>query len=274
MKKKTYNENKRNWFLAIGAAITILMVLLIVMGTFWTPYEPNAMNGACKFQPPSLAHIMGTDNFGRDIFSRVLQGAGTTFFIATCVVIIGAVAGTVIGALTGYFGGVADEILMRICDAITAFPSILLALVVIAVLGPGKWNVIWVLGILFIPSFARIVRGEYAKCKNLNYIKSARLMGAGPMRIMVRHILPNTIPVLLPAISIGFNNAVLAEASMSFLGVGVSPSEASLGRMLSDAQNYIVGGAPWYALCVGTAIVLLILGFSMLGEGLQQRRRR
>lgn len=274
MKKKTYQETKRNWFLYIGGAITILMVALIVMGYFWTPYAPNAMDGTCKFQAPSFAHIMGTDNFGRDIFSRVLQGAGTTFFIALCVVAIGAVAGTFIGALTGYFGGWGDEVLMRICDAITAFPSILLALVVIAILGPGKWNVIWVLGILFIPSFARIVRGEFAKCKNLNYAKSARLMGAGSMRIMVRHILPNTIPVLLPAISIGFNNAVLAEASMSFLGVGVSPTEASLGRMLSDAQNYIVGGAPWYALCVGLAIVLLILGFSMLGEGLQQNRRR
>lgn len=118
---------------------------------------------------------------------------------------------------------------MRLCDSITAFPSILLALVVIAVLGPGKWNVIWVLGILFIPSFARIVRGEFARCKHLNYIKSARLMGAGPVRIMVRHILPNTLPVLLPAISIGFNNAVLAEASMSFLGVGVSATEPSPG---------------------------------------------
>ena len=182
--------------------------------------------------------------------------------------------GAVIGALTGYFGGWGDEILMRLCDSITAFPSILLALVVIAVLGPGKWNVIWVLGILFIPSFARIVRGEFARCKHLNYIKSARLMGAGPVRIMVRHILPNTLPVLLPAISIGFNNAVLAEASMSFLGVGVSATEPSLGRMLSDGQGYLLRGLPWYALCVGVTIVLLILGFSLLGEGLQQRRRR
>ena len=155
----------------------------------------------------------------------------------------------------------------------TAFFHFLLALVVIAVLGPGKWNVIWVLGILFIPSFARIVRGEFARCKHLNYIKSARLMGAGPVRIMVRHILPNTLPVLLPAISIGFNNAVLAEASMSFLGVGVSATEPSLGRMLSDGQGYLLRGLPWYALCVGMTIVLLILGFSLLSEGLQQRRR-
>ena len=268
------NKRKQNWFLYTGAVITAFMVALIVLGYFWTPYEPNAMDAAAQAVPPSLAHIMGTDNFGRDIFSRVLQGAGTTFFIALCVVLIGTVAGVLIGALTGYFGGWGDEVLMRLCDSITAFPSILLALVVIAVLGPGKWNVIWVLGILFIPSFARVVRGEYARCKNLNYVKSARLMGAGPLRIMIRHILPNTFPVLLPAISIGFNNAVLAEASMSFLGVGVNPTQASLGRMLSDAQGYLLRGLPWYALCVGFVIVLLILGFSLLSEGLQQRRRR
>ena len=274
MKKKQYKEKKKNWFLYFGGAIVIVMVVLILLGYVWTPYDHNAMDGAAKAQAPSLLHLMGTDNFGRDIFSRVLQGAGTTFFIALCVVAIGAVCGTVIGALTGYFGGWGDEILMRICDSITAFPSILLALVMIAVLGPGKWNVIIVLGILFIPSFARIVRGEYAKCKDLNYIKSARLMGAGHVRIMVRHILPNIWPVLLPAISIGFNNAVLAEASMSFLGVGVSPTEASLGRLLSDAQSYLLRGLPWYARFVGFPIVLLILGFSLLGEGLQQRRRR
>ena len=274
MKKKHNMETKKNWFLYFGGAIVIVMVALILLGYVWTPYDPNAMDAAAKADAPSLAHIMGTDNFGRDIFSRVLQGAGTTFFIALCVVAIGAFCGTVIGALTGYFGGWGDEILMRVCDSITAFPSILLALVMIAVLGPGKWNVILVLGILFIPSFARIVRGEYAKCKTMNYIKSAQLMGAGPGRIMVRHILPNIFPVLLPAISIGFNNAVLAEASMSFLGVGVSPTEASLGRMLSDAQSYLLRGLPWYALFVGFTIVLLILGFSLLGEGLQQRRRR
>lgn len=274
MKKKTDWKEKTNWLLYVGGAITLFMAALIVVGYFWTPYGPNAMDALCVGQAPSLDHLMGTDNFGRDIFSRVLQGAGTTFFISLCVVAIGAAGGIVIGGLTGYFGGWGDEILMRICDSITAFPSILLALVVIAVLGPGKWNVIWVLGILFIPSFARIVRGEFAKCKHLNYVKSARLMGAGHGRIMVRHILPNTLPVLLPAVSIGFNNAVLAEASMSFLGIGVSASEASLGRMLSDGQAYLLQGMPWYALCVGCTIVLLILGFSMLGEGLQQRRRR
>ena len=131
-------------------------------------------------------------------------------------------------------------------------------------------NVIGVLALVFIPSFARIVRAEFSRIKKLNYVSLAKLQGVGNFRIMLKHILPNTLPVLLPAVSIGFNNAVLAEASMSFLGVGVSASEVSLGRMLSDSQNYILRGMPWYAVFVGLTIALLILGFSLLGEGLQQ----
>ncbi len=265
-------KKKESWFFTAGLVITAFMVLLILIGQFWTPYDPSAMNGMAKSQGPSFRHLCGTDYLGRDIFSRIMEGAGTTLFIAFFVVLIGAAAGILIGALTGYFGGIVDEILMRICDAITAFPSVLLALIVLAVLGPGKWNVIWVLAILFIPSFARVVRTEYVRIKKLNYISLAKLQGAGAGRIILRHILPNAFPVLLPAITIGFNNAVLAEASMSFLGVGVSASEVSLGRMLSDAQNYMLKGLPWYALFVGLTIVLLILGFSLLAEGLQQRK--
>ena len=174
------------------------------------------------------------------------------------------------GRLMDGEGGVIDEVLMRICDALTAFPSVLLALIVLAVLGPGRLNVIGVLALVFIPSFARIVRAEFSRIKKLNYVSLAKLQGVGNFRIMLKHILPNTLPVLLPAISIGFNNAVLAEASMSFLGVGVSASEVSLGRMLSESQNYILRGMPWYAIFVGLTIALLILGFSLLGEGLQQ----
>ena len=162
---------------------------------------------------------------------------------------------------------------MRVNDALTAFPSILLALVLIAVVGMGKQQIILILGILFIPSFARVVRGEVAKQRTQNYVASARLMGASHLRILFLHILPNTVPVLLPILTIGFNNAVLAEASMSYLGVGVLPPDASLGRMLSESQTYL-SKAPWYALFTGLAIVLMILGPSLLTEGLQQRRRR
>lgn len=261
-------KNKGNPFLYIGGVLSAVMTALIVVGYFWTPYDPTAMESK-KFLPPSWEHLLGTDNFGRDIFSRVLEGAGTSFFIAVCVVLIGCVFGILIGSLCGYFGGVADLVLTRICDSITAFPSILLALVIISVIGSGTYNVVIALGILFIPSFARIVRGEFARCRDLNYIKSARLMGVSTGRILFSHILPNTWPVLLSAITIGFNNAILSEASMSFLGLGIQPPYASLGSMLSDSQTYLKS-APWYALGTGGTIILLILGFSLLGEGLQR----
>lgn len=270
-KEKARKAGSRRRYLWVGGILSGFMVLLILVSFFWTPYGTTAMDASAKFSPPSLQHIMGCDSYGRDIFSRILEGAGTSFLIAVCVVLIGVIAGTLIGALTGYFGGWADELLMRICDSVTAFPSILLALVVVAVVGGNKVTITWTLGILFIPSFARIVRGEYAKARELNYVKSARLMGASSFRIMFRHILPNTVPVLLPAVTIGFNNAVLAEASMSYLGIGVQPPDASLGRMLAEAQVYLKN-APWYVLFVGLTIVLLILGFSLLGEGLQRKK--
>ncbi len=259
---------KGNPFLWIGGGISAAMTALILLGYFWTPYDPTAM-GSRKFQAPSWAHLLGTDNFGRDIFSRVLQGAGTSFLIALCVVAIGCLFGILIGSFCGYFGGLPDLILTRVCDAITAFPSVLLALVIITVLGSGTYNIVLALGILFIPSFARIVRGEFARCRELNYIKSARLMGVGTLRILFVHVLPNTWQVLLSAITIGFNNAILSEASMSFLGLGIQPPYASLGSMLSDSQTYLKS-APWYALGTGAVIIVLILGFSLLAEGLQR----
>ena len=266
-------KKARNSFFYIGGGISLVMTLLILMGYIWTPYSPTQMNASAQMQAPSLQHLLGTDNFGRDIFSRVLQGAGTSFLIAVSVVAIGCLAGSLVGSLCGYYGGTADVILTRVCDSITAFPSILLALVIVSVVGSGTYNIIVALGILFIPSFARIVRGEFARCRHLNYIQSAKLMGVGDARILFSHILPNTFSVLLPAITIGFNNAILSEASMSFLGIGIQPPHASLGSMLNDSQTYL-RSAPWYALSVGGTIVLLILGFSLLSEGLQQRGRR
>jgi peptide/nickel transport system permease protein len=180
---------------------------------------------------------------------------------------IGLVIGLIVGGLTGFYGGVLDEVLMRIADSILAFPSILLALVMIAILGKGKYNIIIALGILFVPSFARIVRTEVAKQKNTDYVRNARLMGAGNMRILFLHIMPNIIPVLLSSVAIGFNNAVLSEASMSYLGVGVQPPDPSLGRLLSEAQGYLFQ-APWYAIFTGVAIILLILGFGLLADGM------
>ena len=160
---------------------------------------------------------------------------------------------------------------MRVNDALTAFPSVLLALVVISVLGPGKKiNVILALGLVFIPSFARLTRTAFAALRDANYVKCARLMGAGSGRILLVHILPNVMHVLLPALTIGFNNAVLAEASMSYLGIGVTPPDASLGYMLSEAQG-MFGIAPWYAVGTGLVIILMVFSLGLIGEGLQRR---
>ena len=261
---------RRNPFLTVGLILSALMLALILTGYFWTPFDPMKMDGAVRESAPSLMHLMGTDRFGRDILSRVMRGAGTTFFIAFGTVVIGTAVGTAVGALTGYFGGWIDEVLMRVSDALSAFPSFLLALVLVSVLGVGRWNTLLALGIVFIPSYARIVRTEFRRASVQNYVKSAQLMGASTARILFVHILPNIWPVLLSAITIGFNNAVLAEAAMSYLGIGVSPDEASLGYMLSDSQAYLAT-TPWYALGAGLVIILLILGVGLIGEGLQRK---
>lgn len=262
---------KQNAYFMAGLALAGLLAALVLLGVFWTPYDPTAMAAGPQFAAPSLRHLLGTDKFGRDIFSRVLKGAGTTFSIALLTVAVGAVCGTAVGALTGYFGGAVDEFFMRLNDALTAFPSILLALVIIAVLGPGsRLNVVIALGIVFIPSYARISRTAFAALRDVNYVKSARLMGAGPGRILLIHILPNTMPVLLPALTIGFNNAVLAEASMSYLGIGTAPPDASLGYMLSEAQGMLAAN-PWYALGTGLFIVWMVFAAGLIGEGLQRR---
>ena len=269
-KSRVGTQKRRSIYLTAGVVITAVFAVLMFIGFIHTPYSPNAMNASEKFMAPSPSHIMGTDNFGRDIFSRVLKGISMTGLVAVSTVAIGGGIGTVIGAVTGYYGGIVDEVIMRINDALNGFPSILLALVIVSIAGPGKYNVIMALGILFIPSFARIVRSEYISLKERDFVKSARLMGAGNLRIIFRHIFPNVLPTLFVTITIGFNNAVLAEAGLSYLGIGIQPPDASLGSMLSDAQSFLFT-APWYAVMPGMTIVLVVLGFSLLAEGIREK---
>ena len=261
-----------NKYLIAGLFMTGLVVLLAVLGVFWTPYSTTSMSASERFAAPSLRHLFGTDNFGRDIFSRVMKGIGTTILISTLVVAISGAAGILVGALTGYFGGIVDEVVMRIIDAINGFPSILLALVVISVMGTGQKNLILSLGIVFMPSFIRIVRSEFIRLRDADYISRARIMGVGRMRILFVHILPNIFSTFWVSVMIGFNNAILAESGMSYLGIGVQPPQASLGKMLSDAQGYLTT-APWYALAPGLTIVWIVLGFSLLSEGIQRAKR-
>lgn len=261
---------KWNKYLIAGLVMTGLAVFLGVLGFFWTPYSTTAMSASEKFLHPSLRHLFGTDNFGRDIFSRVMKGMGATIAIAGMVVLFSGTLGILLGAVTGYFGGILDEAVMRVTDAVNGFPSILLALVLISLLGTGKQNVILALGIVFVPSYVRIVRSEFIRLRDADYINRARLMGVGKLRILFVHILPNIFSVFWVSVMIGFNNAILAESGMSYLGIGVQPPDASLGKMLSDAQGYLQS-APWYALAPGLTIVWVVLGFSMFSEGIRRR---
>lgn len=260
MKQKRFSFN-----LILGGILLAITLIPAFVGLLWTPYDPEAMNSSLKLAGVSIRHIYGCDNFGRDIFSRIMAGSGITLLIAIGTVAFGSIIGTAIGAFTGYFGGIIDEALMRINDVALAFPSLLLALVMVSLLGTGKYQVMLALGIAFVPSYARIVRSEYIRIKNLDYVKAARLAGASDLRIMFVHILPNTKTVLLSSVMIGFNNAILAEAGLSFLGIGVQPPDASLGRMLSEAQAYMFTNAG-YVLFTGCTIVMIILGFSLLSK--------
>ena len=261
---------RKNWYLAIGAVLTAFMLAFTALGLFWTPFEPSAMSAPDRNAPPSAAHPFGCDAYGRDVLSRTLEGAGSTLTIALAVLAVGAACGLAVGALCGYYGGPADALVMRLCDTVAAFPSVLLALVVLAVTGPGKYNVIGALGVLFIPSFARLVRGEYLKYRDRDFVRSARLMGVGDLRIIFVHILPNIWPTLLSGLTIGFNNAVLAEASMSYLGIGVTAQEPSLGYMLKDAQGSFFT-LPWCTAFPAAVVILLILGVGLVGEGIRER---
>ncbi|MBR3328485.1 MAG: ABC transporter permease [Atopobiaceae bacterium] len=255
-----------------GAIIMLAVVALIVVGMLWMPYEPTAMSPD-RLQGVSAAHLLGTDKMGRDILSRVMYGSRVTFLVALGTMAIGAGLGILIGAVTGYYGGVVDEIVMRITDGLFAFPTVLLALVIVSLFGSSTINVMWALGIAFVPSFTRVARSEVIRCKHLDYVKNARLMGVRDTRVIFVHILPNMSGVLLSNIMIGFNNAVLSEAGLSFLGIGSQPPFASLGQMISEAQE-VFFTVPSAVLGPGLVIVLMVLGFSLMGEGLRASEGR
>ena len=273
MKKKDINNqsklnikyNKTNIRLIIGISLLALIVLLVVFSLIVEIYDPNEVNYSEMLYKPSFKHLFGTDDYGRDIYTRVMRGAATTFGISLFTVAMGAVVGTVIGALTGYFGGIIDEILMRVNDCLASFPSILLALIVVSLLDKGTWNICIALGIVFIPSFARIMRAEFLKEKNKDYVLNARLMGASHLRIIFKHIFPNTLPILFSGILVGINNAVLAEAGLSYLGLGVQPPDPSLGRMLSEAKTFLLN-APWYELYPCLVMILFILSLTLISD--------
>ena len=259
-KKKEINFN-----LILGCILACITIVPAVIGKFWTPYNTEAMNASLKMADISLRHPMGCDNFGRDILSRLMEGGSLTLSIGIGTVFIGCIIGTILGSFTGYYGGIVDEMLMRVNDVMFSFPSILLALVFVALMGSGTYQVVIALGIAFIPSYARVVRGEFIRNKNMDYVRSAKLAGASDMRIMFVHILPNAFKVLKSSVLIGFNNAILAEAGLSFLGIGVQPPKASLGSMLADAQTYLFS-KPSLAIIPGVTLIIMILGIALISK--------
>ncbi len=259
------NKGKKNINLILGLILAGIAIIPALVGIFWTPYSTEAMDVSLKLSAPGMSHLLGCDNYGRDILSRLMAGSKITLIIGIGTVFFGCSIGTMVGALTGYYGGLVDNVLMRVNDVLFSFPSILLAMVFVSLTGAGNLQLVIALGIAFIPSYARVVRAEFIRNKNMDYVMAARLAGASNLRIIFVHILPNTIKVLVSSILIGFNNAVLAEAGLSFLGIGVKPPEASLGSMLSDAQTYLFS-RPSMVVYPGVALILMILGIALISK--------
>lgn len=260
---------KLNFELKCGAAIGLLIVLMSLISFFWVPHDYNSMNHENRLSPPTIKHILGTDNFGRDIFSRIMAGGRNSLVTAIFTVIGAAAAGSILGLLAGYLGGITETIIMRVIDTINSFPGIVLALMFVAVMGNRQFTLFTALLILFIPSYTRVMRTGAMQYKNAVFIQAERTLGAGFLRITLIHILPNLAPTLLSASVLGLSNAILAEAAMSYLGMGIQPPQPSWGRMLFEAQAYFFT-SPWCTLSPGIFIMLTVIAFHFLGEGLRR----
>jgi peptide/nickel transport system permease protein len=259
--------------LKIGLLLTLIIVLISLTSSIWIRgvfnAQYNAMKPEIRFQPPGIEHPFGTDNFGRDVLLRVIAGSRHTIVLAICVVAGAVILGSALGLFAGYSGGIRDEIVMRLMDAVSSFPGILFALVMVAVFGNSQFTLFAALLILFVPSFTRIIRSGTLQYRDADFILAERLLGAGGARIVFIHILPNLAANLLPAAALGLSNAILAESAMSYLGLGIQPPEPSWGRMLSESQNYLIN-APWCALAPGIFIMLTVISFHLLGDGLRR----
>jgi len=253
-----------------GAALGLFIAGLALGGCFFLPYGYNDMDSAARFLRPCPAHPFGTDNFGRDVLSRVMAGARYTLVTAALTVAGSAIAGSVLGLSAGFAGGLLDEAVMRLMDALSAFPGILVSLFMVSLLGNSFPTLLLALLILFTPSFTRVFRSGTLQYRGRDFVLAAEIMGASPGRIMFTHILPNLMPPLLSASVLGLSNAILAESAMSYLGLGIQPPVPSWGRMLSESQAFLFN-APWCAMAPGGMIALSVLAFHCLGEGLRRR---
>ena len=257
----------RNPIGLVGAGIIIFNIFVALFGPLLWTVDPNELV-ALRFEDPSWAHPMGTDELGRDTLARIIHGARVSLYVGVISVSIAFVGGTLFGMLAGYYRGIVDGTLMRLVDIMFSLPGIVLAIVIAGLLGPNRRNAMIAIGIVILPAFARVVRGAVLEVMGYPYTESARALGASGWRIMARHVIPNIGAPLLVLVTVYLSVAILAEAALSFLGLGTQPPEASWGGMLSTARTYI-DLTPWLSIFPGAAIMLVVLGFNLLGDGLR-----
>lgn len=254
---------------AVAAAVVLLILVFIAIFCYKiAPYGINEYNYSQLLQSPSMQHLFGTDEFGRDIFSRVLCGTRISLTIGFFTVTIASIIGSILGLLAGYYGGLMDGILMRVSDVLYAFPGLILAIAIVAILGPGLTNVVIAVIIFCIPTYARLVRGTTMQLKNSVYVRAARCIGASDARILFKHILPGAIPSIIVQYSLSISGSIMTTASLSFLGMGAMAPTPEWGLMLSNSRTYFY--TCWhYAFFPGLAILITVLCFNLLGDGLR-----
>ena len=268
LKKKLLDMCRENKLAVFSAFIILLFILVTIFAGVIAPYDPNKINLLQRLQPPSAAHWLGTDETGHDVLSRVLYGGRISLQIGLIPTFISMVIGAVLGLIAGYFGKKTDFIIMRIADMVLAFPSLLLAMVIMYTLGSSMLNLFIALSVISWASTARVVRSQTLSLKENEFVEAARTMGVRKWAIMFRHVLPNCLPSLIVLFTLNIPGSILAEASLSFLGVGAQPPDTSWGLMISQGQQYFFQ-SPWLIFAPGATILIVVLAFNFLGDGLR-----
>ncbi|MDR5698340.1 ABC transporter permease [Agromyces aerolatus] len=274
LRRRRRTARGSNAMIVTGLVLIGLMVALAVFAPLFTPWGPTQIDPDAVRQPPSAAHLLGTDANGMDVFSRVLHAGRVDLLIAVAAVALAVVGGTILGVVTGYVGGWIDTTVMRILEIVQSFPVFILALAVAAMLGAGAGNLAIVVGVVSIPSYARLVRAEVRTVRELAYVDAARTSGISHGSVLWRHVLPNSLTAVRVVAPLNVGWAMLALAGLSFLGLGVPVPQAEWGAMISQGTSDIVAGRLWTTVPPGIALVVCVFGFSLLGEGLQERETR
>jgi peptide/nickel transport system permease protein len=252
----------------VGITIVLIAIVAAVFGPILAPFDPSAQELALRLEGPTGLHWFGLDELGRDIFARVLSGARISLLVGLVVVGVSSTLGVILGSIAGYFGGRVDDVISRVIDVLLAFPGLLLAIAMVAVLGPSLTNVVLALSVIGWVGYARLVRGQVLRAREFDFVQAARALGATTPRILARHVIPTTLPAVSVQATLGMGGAILAEAALSFLGLGVQPPTPSWGTMLNYGRGHLLD-APHLTIFPGLAIAILVLGFNFLGDGLR-----